>query len=51
MIYLLDTNILIIYLRDNQVTEFVDRQYTPLKKEFSPSVSIVTHGELKSLSI
>ncbi len=51
MIYLLDTNILVIYIRDNEVTEFIDKKFTPLKKEFSPSISVVSYGELKSLAI
>jgi tRNA(fMet)-specific endonuclease VapC len=51
MIYLLDTNIIVAYLRNNLTAEIIDKTYSPLKKEFKPSISVVTLGELKSLAL
>lgn len=51
MIYLLDTNIIVAYLRNNLTAEIIDKKYSPLKKEFKPSISVVTLGELKSLAL
>jgi tRNA(fMet)-specific endonuclease VapC len=51
MIYLLDTNIIIAYLRNNATAMFIEKTYSPLKNDFSPSISAVTLGELKSLAL
>jgi tRNA(fMet)-specific endonuclease VapC len=51
MIYLFDTNIIIAYLRNNATAMFIEKTYSPLKKEFSPSISAVTLGELRSLAL
>lgn len=52
MIYLLDTNILLAYLREpNTIQEFIDKKYAPLNSTNKAVISIVTIGEIKSLSI
>ena len=52
MIYLLDTNILIIYIRfGNSVRDFIDRNYDPLGVDNKSVVSVVTIGEIKAIAI
>lgn len=51
MRYLLDTNILLIYLRDNDKSAELDRQFDPLGADNVPVISVVTIGEIRSLSI
>lgn len=52
MIYLLDTNILIAYLREPNLTqEFVDKNYAPLDSVNDAVISVVTVGEIKSIAI
>lgn len=51
MIYLLDTNILIAYLRDsNPVQEFVDEHFAPLSKANTAIISVVSVGEIKAIA-
>lgn len=51
MIYFLDTNIIVIYLRNGKVKEFIEKKYSALEKRYSPSLSVVTLGEIRSLAI
>jgi predicted nucleic acid-binding protein len=52
MIYLLDTTILIAYLRAaNPVQEFVDKKFAPLDSTNEPVISVVTVGEVKAIAI
>jgi len=51
MDYLLDTNIILTYIRQSKYTELIDRVYNPLGKENTAIISIVSVGEVKSLAI
>ncbi len=51
MNYLLDTNILLIYLREKQLAEIIDKQYKVLSYPNIPIISVVTVGELMSIAI
>ncbi len=51
MRYLLDTNILLIYLRDNGKSARIDQQFDPLGANNIPVISVVTIGEIRSLAI
>jgi len=51
MRYLLDTNILLIYLRDNDKSARIDQQFDPLGTDNIPIISVVTIGEIRSLAI
>jgi predicted nucleic acid-binding protein len=51
MNYILDTNILLIYLRDQKTREVLDSVYSPLDLPNIPIISVVSIGELKSLAI
>ncbi|MGB1206217.1 MAG: type II toxin-antitoxin system VapC family toxin [Chitinophagales bacterium] len=49
--YVLDTNILIIYIRDKQIKQFVEEKYHPFDPPNLPLVSIVSVGELKAFAL
>ncbi len=51
MIYLLDTNILLVYLRQNKLAESIDKQFQPLVFPNTPIISVVSLGELKSIAL
>ncbi len=52
MAYLIDTNILLFYLRtDRQRANEVDQVYAPFDQASDPVCSVVSVGELKSLAI
>ncbi len=51
MDYLLDTNIILTYVRESKYTELIDHTYNPLGKENTAIISIVSVGEIKSLAI
>lgn len=51
MRYLLDTNIVLIYLRDNDKSAIIDQQFDPLGNDNVPVISVVTMGEIRSLAI
>ena len=52
MDYILDTNILITYLRrNNQYSKQLDEKYAPLSGENTSIISIVSVGEIKSIAI
>lgn len=51
MRYLLDTGILLVYLRDKPFSDSIDNQYHPLEFPNIPVISVVTIGELKSIGI
>lgn len=50
MNYVLDTNILLFYLRDTKTKSYIEQQYNPLAATNNPIVSIVTVGEIKALA-
>jgi len=51
MKYLLDTNILLVYLRDSDIAAAIDIQLNPFGIDNVPVISIVTVGEMHSLAI
>ena len=51
MDYLFDTNIILHYIRDSELSEQIDEKYDPLGRENSAIISIVSVGEIKSLAI
>ena len=51
MKYILDTNIVLIYLRDKKTKEFNDERYSPFDISNIPIISVVTLGEIESLGI
>lgn len=51
MVYLLDTKIIIQYLRDSDHRKKIDDQFDPFGPENTAVISVVTVGELKSLAI
>ena len=51
MDYVLDTNILLIYLRDKKLSDHINIKYAPLTHPNNPIISVVTLGELKSIAL
>lgn len=51
MNYLLDTNILLIYLRDKKTREFIENEYDPFGQANTPIISVVSIGEIKSIAL
>lgn len=51
MRYLLDTNILLTYLRDQALSAKIDAQFDPFGSESVPIISVISIGELRSLAI
>jgi len=50
-LYLLDTNILVHYVRQSVVWQRVSAAHAPLAVEPTPKVCLVSHGELRSLAL
>ena len=50
MNYLLDTNILLIYLRSKEKAEEIESQYQLFSAENTPIISIVSIGEILSIA-
>ena len=50
MNYILDTNILLLYIRDNSTKEFIEQEFNPFGKGNNPIISVVTIGEIKSIA-
>lgn len=51
MKYLLDTNIVLIYLRGNRTKEFIEREFAPFDTTNIPIVSVVSLGEIESINL
>jgi predicted nucleic acid-binding protein len=51
MKYLLDTNILLIYLRNQKTKDYIDQIYQPFSLPNLPLISVVTKGEIKSIGL
>ncbi len=51
MIYLLDTSIVIFYIRVNMISKVIDNLYAPLEFPNRAVISAVTVGEIKSIAI
>ena len=49
-LYLLDTNILVHFVRDSAVWRRIQTKYSLLTRDPSPVISVVSIGELKSLA-
>lgn len=49
MKYVLDTNIILFYLKDGNTKEFIEDNYGPFSKENDSIISIVTVAEIKSI--
>jgi tRNA(fMet)-specific endonuclease VapC len=49
-LFLLDTNILVHYVRGDRVWRLIQSRYSLLIRDPSPIISVVTIGELKSLA-
>jgi tRNA(fMet)-specific endonuclease VapC len=50
-LYLLDTNILVHLVRGDAVGQHIQKRYTPALIDPRPIISIVTEGELRSLTL
>lgn len=51
MKYLLDTNILLIYLRDSKTKAFIEEKFHPFDLPNIPIISVVSVGEIRSLAL
>jgi predicted nucleic acid-binding protein len=51
MKYLLDTNILLIYLRDQRTKSFIEENYQPFDLPNIPIIPVVNVGEIKSAAL
>lgn len=49
--YLLDTNILVAYIRAGDLGRWIEAAYQLRSTPMIPLVSIVTHGEIRSLAL
>jgi len=50
MSYILDTNILLHYIRQDKIGKHIDQYYTPDWKTQPPILSVVSLGEIKSIA-
>jgi len=50
MNYLIDTNILLIYLRDKETRSKIEKEYNPFGQKNNPLISVVSIGEVRSIS-
>lgn len=51
MKYLLDTNIVLIYLRDQHTKKDIEDQFAPFDTKNIPIVSVVSLGEIESIAL
>jgi len=51
MKYLLDTNIVLIYLRDERTKNFIEQEFAPFDTMNIPIVSVVSLGEIESIAL
>jgi predicted nucleic acid-binding protein len=49
--YILDTGVLLGYLRGSPYAAYIDQHYSPFKLPNIAAISIVTNGELRSLAL
>ena len=49
--YLLDTNILMFYIRKDSRFGYIDKEYAPFSTVSTSVISVVTEGELKSIAL
>jgi tRNA(fMet)-specific endonuclease VapC len=50
MTYLLDTNILVIYIKGGLLRNFIETKFDPMGKGNYPLASVVTVGEIKAIA-
>lgn len=50
MNYLLDTNILLIYLKEEKTKLLIEEEYDPMGRDNNPMISAVTVGEIQSIA-
>jgi tRNA(fMet)-specific endonuclease VapC len=50
MNYILDTNILLIYLRNSQISTRIENEYSFFSNRNNLAISVVTVGEIKSIA-
>jgi len=50
MNYFFDTNAILIYLKDREKKDWLDKNYDPLGNENTAIISVVVLGELESIS-
>jgi len=51
MNYALDTNIVLVYLRDEQFKANIETQYAVFSEGSNPIISVVTIGEIRSIAL
>jgi len=51
MTFLLDSNILLHYIRQNKTTALIEAQFQPFQGNNSPLTSVVCIGEIRSIAI
>ena len=51
MKYLIDTNIVLVYLRDEKTKAYIEANYSPFHASNIPIVSVVTLGEIESIGL
>lgn len=51
MNYVLDTNIILAYIRKSDLSNQIDSKFAPLSDSNTPIISVVSVGEIKSLAI
>lgn len=51
MRYFFDTNILLMYLREDPIINFINDNFSPFSQENIPIISIVSMGEMESLAM
>lgn len=51
MLYFLDTNILLAYIRQGLLFDWIEAQYQLATMTPTPLISIVTHGEIRALAL
>ncbi len=49
-LYLLDTNVLVAYIRAGPLGKWIESQYQLLSSPDKPTISIVSEGEVRSLA-
>ena len=51
MKYFLDTNIVLIYLRDEKTKNYIEHKFSPFIETNIPIISVVTLGEIESIAL
>jgi len=51
MNYVLDTNILLLYLKDPQTKQFIEETYRPLDPDNTAIISAVSIGEIRAIGL